>query len=228
MGCSPWNTRSWCSRPAAGRRVPRRWALGDDDEPGVVVVQELQPGELRGEPGAARALPLLAGEPHVVARWMAGLARAGTCASGAAGSGLLEYELVAVGVAEHRFGGPRLLHGGLVERSAEGLEPLVIGAEVAASKDQPAQRARWHGVEPGDQAERGAAASRGDLNPADAGHGAVVTHQLEAEDLGVELLGPVLVGDWDRDHGHVAHRHGGYLRFCSRRPARTGPSQPMV
>lgn len=40
--------------------------LGDDDEPGVVVVQELQAGELRGEPRAARALPFLAGEPHVV------------------------------------------------------------------------------------------------------------------------------------------------------------------
>src|SRR5215472_3780430 len=42
------------------------WALGNDDEPGVVAVQELQPSELRGEPCAARALPLLAGEPHVV------------------------------------------------------------------------------------------------------------------------------------------------------------------
>ena len=40
--------------------------MGDDDEPGVVAVQELQPGELRGEPRAARALPLLAREPHVV------------------------------------------------------------------------------------------------------------------------------------------------------------------
>jgi len=80
------------SEPAAGRRadVAAEWAvrcgipghsvpgpppvgeclldraLGDDDEPGVVAVQELQPGELRGEPCAARALPLLAGEPHVV------------------------------------------------------------------------------------------------------------------------------------------------------------------
>src|SRR5262249_48967194 len=74
-------------------------------------------------------------------------------AYGAAGSGLLEHELVAVGVAEHRFGGPQLLHGGLVERSAEGLEPLVIGVEVAAGKDQPAQRARWHGGGPDDQGE---------------------------------------------------------------------------
>jgi hypothetical protein len=65
---------------AVGRGVPRHLvpdpplvlerlvdrALGDDDEPGVPVVQELQPGVLRGEPGAARALPLLAVEPHVV------------------------------------------------------------------------------------------------------------------------------------------------------------------
>ena len=41
-------------------------ALGDDDEAGVVAVEELQPGELAGEPGAARALPFLTGEPHVV------------------------------------------------------------------------------------------------------------------------------------------------------------------
>ncbi len=40
--------------------------LGDDDEAGVVAVEELQPGELAGEPGATRALPLLIGEPHVV------------------------------------------------------------------------------------------------------------------------------------------------------------------
>ena len=39
---------------------------GDDDEPGVVVLQEFQPGELGGrELGAARALPFLAFESHV-------------------------------------------------------------------------------------------------------------------------------------------------------------------
>ena len=48
-----------------GERLVDR-ALGDDDEAGVVGVEELEPGELAGEPGAARALPLLAGEPHVV------------------------------------------------------------------------------------------------------------------------------------------------------------------
>ena len=46
------------------RLVDRAW--GDDDEAGVVGVEELEPGELAGEPGAARALPLLTGEPHVV------------------------------------------------------------------------------------------------------------------------------------------------------------------
>ena len=40
--------------------------LGDDDEAGVVAVEELEPGELAGETGAARALPLLTREPHVV------------------------------------------------------------------------------------------------------------------------------------------------------------------
>ena len=49
-------------------------ALGDDDEAGVVVVEELQPGELAGEPGAARALPFLTGEPHVVVDDQLGLA----------------------------------------------------------------------------------------------------------------------------------------------------------
>jgi hypothetical protein len=48
-----------------GERLVDR-ALGDDDEPCVVVVQELQARVLRGEPRAARALPFLAGEPHVV------------------------------------------------------------------------------------------------------------------------------------------------------------------
>lgn len=65
---------------AVGRRVPRHpvadpllvgerlvdGALGDDDEAGVVLVEELQAGVLRGEPRAAGALPLLPGEPHVV------------------------------------------------------------------------------------------------------------------------------------------------------------------
>src|SRR5215472_2039833 len=52
--------------PPTVRECLADWALSDDDEPGVVAVQELQPSELRGEPRAARALPLLAGEPHVV------------------------------------------------------------------------------------------------------------------------------------------------------------------
>src|SRR5580693_5865379 len=41
-------------------------SLCDDDESGVIVVQKLQPGELGGEPGAARTLPVLTREPHVV------------------------------------------------------------------------------------------------------------------------------------------------------------------
>ena len=48
--------------------------LGDDDEAGVVAVEELEPGELAGEPGAARALPFLTGEPHVVVDDQLGLA----------------------------------------------------------------------------------------------------------------------------------------------------------
>src|SRR5258708_3895072 len=51
--------------PPLVRECLADWALGDDDEPGVVAVQEVQPSELRGEPCAAWALPRLAGEPHV-------------------------------------------------------------------------------------------------------------------------------------------------------------------
>ncbi len=51
--------------PLVGKRFVDR-SLRDDDEPGVIAVQELQPGELGGEAGAARTLPLLTGEPHVV------------------------------------------------------------------------------------------------------------------------------------------------------------------
>ncbi len=51
-------------RPVGERFVNR--ALGDDNESGVVAVEELETGELAREAGAARALPLLAGEPHVV------------------------------------------------------------------------------------------------------------------------------------------------------------------
>ena len=50
---------------AVGQRLLDR-SVGDDDEPRVVVVQELQPGELRRESGAAAALPLGAVLPHVV------------------------------------------------------------------------------------------------------------------------------------------------------------------
>src|SRR6266702_2845767 len=39
--------------PPVGQCLADR-ALGDDDKPGVVAIQELQPGEVRGEPGAAR------------------------------------------------------------------------------------------------------------------------------------------------------------------------------
>ena len=63
-----------------GSRIPRHlvthaalvcerfvdWALCDDDESGVPVVEELQPAELRGEAGATRALPFLVRKPHVV------------------------------------------------------------------------------------------------------------------------------------------------------------------
>src|SRR4029079_5729459 len=65
---------------ALRRRVPRHLvphlvavgqrlvdgSVGDDDEPRVVAVQELQPGELGCEAGAAAALPLRAVLPHVV------------------------------------------------------------------------------------------------------------------------------------------------------------------
>jgi hypothetical protein len=68
------------AKRAVGSRVPRHLVthaafvgecfvkrpLGDDDKPGVVVVQELQPGELRGEASTPRALPFLTRKPHVV------------------------------------------------------------------------------------------------------------------------------------------------------------------
>ena len=56
-----------------GERLVDR-TLGDDDEAGVVVVEELEPGELARESGAARALPCLTGEPHVVVDDQLGLA----------------------------------------------------------------------------------------------------------------------------------------------------------
>ena len=56
-----------------GERLVDR-TLGDDHKAGVVVVQELQPGELAGEPGAAATLPFLAGKPHVVVDDELGLA----------------------------------------------------------------------------------------------------------------------------------------------------------
>ncbi len=50
---------------AVGQRLLDR-PVGDDHEPRVVVVQELQPGELRRESRAAAALPFRAVLPHVV------------------------------------------------------------------------------------------------------------------------------------------------------------------
>ena len=41
-------------------------SVGDDDEAGVVVVQELQSSELRGETRAPATLPIRAARPHVV------------------------------------------------------------------------------------------------------------------------------------------------------------------
>ncbi|MCO5546628.1 hypothetical protein L7F22_000059 [Adiantum nelumboides] len=49
--------------PVRQRLVDR--ALGDDDEPGVELLQAREPGELRGEPGAPAALPVGAVVPHV-------------------------------------------------------------------------------------------------------------------------------------------------------------------
>ncbi len=50
---------------AVGQRFVDR-SVGDDDEAGVVVVQEVEPSELRCEAGATAALPLGAVGPHVV------------------------------------------------------------------------------------------------------------------------------------------------------------------
>jgi 3-oxoacyl-[acyl-carrier protein] reductase len=96
-------------------------------------------------------------------------------------------------------------------------------ARSVAAQHGALERARRHGIEPGDQRHAGAAARRPQHDPAHAAvRERVVHHHGEAQSLGIELLGPLLVTDRDRDHVEVADWHGtsvSHLGFGHRCPA---------
>jgi hypothetical protein len=111
----------------------------DDDEAGVVLVEKLQLPELGREPGAARALPLLTGVPHVVVRDQLRLP----------GEHVDEPDRAirplqgVVGQLHHRQ--PPSLSGDGVELPGGGLLPLAQLVELAAPGRLVDDRGQWRG-----------------------------------------------------------------------------------
>src|SRR6266511_2074160 len=84
-------------------------------------------------------------------------------------SGLLEDELVPVGVAAHRLLPPRLILQGPIELHPPRRELLAILLEVSRAQHKPLERPGWHRLEPRDQRQRRRSSLRGYLYPPDPG-----------------------------------------------------------
>src|SRR6266540_2397060 len=123
-------------------------------------------------------------------------------------SGLLQDELVPVGVMEDRLGrGIGLALGWPFELHALGHEFLVVGLDVARSQHEPLEGASGHGVEPGDQRQRRAASLGLHLNPVETRNSVIVAHEFEPELVNVERYGALLVGYGNGNDDHVLQCH---------------------
>src|SRR5580693_2119591 len=120
---------------------------------------------------------------------------------------LLEDDAVLVGVVEGDEPAPRLLLDPALDPHAAGGEGGDVAVEVVGLEHGALDRARRHRREPGDERDRRLRALGRDLDPALVRAHRVVADELEAEHADVELAGPVLVGDGERDELQVSDSH---------------------
>src|SRR5580692_764102 len=139
-----------------------------------------------------------------------------TSASWSAWSGangrLLEDDAVAVGVVEGGEPAPRLLLDPALDGHAAGGEGGDVAVEVVGLQHDALDRARRHGREPGHERDRRLRALGRDLDPALTRARRVVPDQVEAEHVDVELAGPVLIGDGERDELQMSDSHAAHYR----------------
>jgi hypothetical protein len=117
-----------------------------------------------------------------------------------------DHKPVAVGVATREEAPPRLVLD-LTDLRAASHQRGSVGFEFARLEHEPGQRTGRHVLEPRDQGDRRLRAGWGELDPSLAGSHRIVSQNLEAKDVGVEGLGPVLIGYWNRQHLHIGDGH---------------------
>lgn len=79
-------------------------------------------------------------------------------------------------------------------------QAAVVGVDVVGVEDETPEAAGRHLVEPGDRRQAGLRSGWSDLQPLQLVTEGGVRDELEAQDLEVEPLGPLLVADRDGHH----------------------------
>src|ERR1700685_340760 len=124
---------------------------------------------------------------------------------------LLEDDAVPVGVVEGDEPAPRLLLDAALDGHAAGGEGGDVAVQVVGLEHHALDRARRHRREPGHERDRRLRALGRDLDPALVRAHRVVADEAEAEHAHVELAGPVLVGDGERDELQVSDSHAAII-----------------
>lgn len=123
-----------------------------------------------------------------------------------AGSNLLEGPAIAVGVAEEDERAPRHVLN-VADLDSTLLQLRVHRLDIGHDHLQPFERSGRHRGQAGADGDRAGRAGRGELHEAEVGIHLMIVIRVEAELLGVEVLGAIHVRDGD-GHEFQFHVHG--------------------
>ncbi len=90
----------------------------------------------------------------------------------------------------------------------------MLGIHIVRFEDHTRKRSRPHGIEPGDQSERGLRALWAKLHPSLIRSHRIIDDEAKPQDLRIELRGRLLIGDRQRDDAYLID-HGEYPCFIS-------------